>query len=72
MTEIELTVDPTLFGGLSEVFERFCVVALNPLAVHVHYPQAALSHRIILNNIQFVLMLTKIQGNFEKPCPRRV
>ena len=48
-TQLQLPIDPALFGSLSEEVEGLLVVLLDPLPVEVHEAQPALTDGVVLN-----------------------
>ena len=51
-TQLQLAIDPALFGGLPEEVEGLLVVLVDALAVEVHQAEPALTHRVVLKEVQ--------------------
>ena len=54
-TQLQLPIDPALFGSLPEVVKGLLVILLDSLAVEVHEAQPALPDGVVLKGVAHVV-----------------
>ena len=67
-TQLQLPIDPALFGSLPEVVKGLLVILLDALAVEVHEAQPALPDGVVLKGVAHVVEVpSQIKSNIFLP-----